>query len=194
MNISEAIKAGREQRGVFYSSLALTVLGLFFLISSSAGIPAKVTKAIYQVGQSRTQLIGPPGSVPLPSFVSGSFDITIGKKIVGQRLAFKRIRFFSEDGKELGVIPITQVNRQVQATITSNVPGAKAQTVPNIEPVVGSLYLFPLEGGVVSFTAFSTKNFGIKPAQKIFAVVEGSGGLFGFRIRCPVAPATGLGF
>ena len=194
MNTSQILAAAREHRGLSYGLAGLLFLGLFFLGEGIRGVEADVVQVGYQVSQPRTTPPGAPPSPILSGFVSGSFKIRIGSKLEGQRLKFTKVRFFDEKGKKLGDMAITTINREVQTTVESKTPGAKPQVVPNVEAVPGALYLYPLEPGTVSFSAYSTKNFGIKPQQKVYAVIVGKSGIFGFRIKCPVQPASGLGF
>lgn len=134
----------------------------------------------------------PPG-VPLEQanaqFLTGSFNLKIGKKIKGQRIVFDRVVLFDEKGKQLGAIKIGAVTRVIKLQQSDE----KAATPSSTESVQGTLFLWPLEEGQITFPAFAQKSFGIAAGAKIYAEIHGDSGIRSFKIKTPVKPAQGFG-
>ena len=175
---------------------ALVALGLIFCVIALLPPKAKPDAVSYQIAGigSRPAPPGqpPPAAAPAPqTLLTGSFKITIGSRLKGQRVEFKKVAFFLEGGKQLMEVPVAQLTRQL--TTRSKV-GDKEVVGQNAEVVTGSLFLWPLEDGTVSFGVVSPKSIDIKAGQKVYAEVKGKSGVRSFTIKMPVKETQGFGF
>ena len=132
----------------------------------------------------------PPGVSPEQTqFLTGSFSLKIGKRFKGQRIAFDRVVLFDEKGKELGSIKIGPVTRIIKLQQSDDKSAAPSSS----ESVQGTLFLWPLEEGQITFPAFAQKSFGVAPGAKIYAEIQGDSGIRSFKVKTPVKPAQGFG-
>lgn len=177
-----------------------SILSLIFLTLAILPLKAELVSSDLRI-TSAGPLFPPPGGLPpgaqppgIPEqanaqFLTGSFNLKIGKRIKGQRITFDRVVLFNEKGKQLGSIKIGPVTRVIKLQQTDQKDAAPSST----ESVQGALFLWPLEEGQVTFPAFAQKSFGVTSGAKIYAQIEGDAGIRSFKIKTPVKPAQGFG-
>lgn len=179
---------------------ASSLLSLIFLVLALLPLKAELVSSDLRITSAGPLL--PPGGIPpgaqppgaapeqaSAQFLTGSFNLKIGKRIKGQRIAFDRVVLFDEKGKQLGSIKIGPVTRIIKLQQSDEKTAAASST----ESVAGALFLWPLEEGQITFPAFAQKSFGVGPGAKIYAEIHGESGIRSFKIKTPVKPAQGFG-
>lgn len=177
-----------------------SLLSLIFLVLALLPLKAELVSSDLRITSAGPLL--PPGGIPPAAqppgvapeqasaqFLTGSFNLKIGKRIKGQRIDFDRVVLFDEKGKQLGSIKIGPVTRIIKLQQSEGKVAAASGT----ESVAGSLFLWPLEEGQVTFPTFAQKSFGVSPGTKIYAEIHGDSGIRSFKIKTPVKPAQGFG-
>lgn len=192
-----AVAAAKDKRQLAGITVLLLV-GLIFGTSALVPVEAKVTETHYSAGRSSAipPPVGGPAPVPGPGgfggdFVTSFFTVELSEKIKSQKLSFKRIVFYTEDGKKVGEVPITSITRDFKPRDTQSPPGGQNTLPPSPQTVTGKLFLWPLEGATLRFATFSQKSLGLTGNEKIYAEIKGRSGLMTFTIRAPVGPASG---
>lgn len=192
---------GKSLRRTFWFAGALAAASLLLVVSVLLPVKAKVTTAIFQVGGSSFAPPGLPpqaGQPPIAGFFTAQFDLEIPKRLKGQLIAIESVTFHDEKGKRLGEVKVENINRRLRVRPTGpspapgSPPGAPGLSL-TVKPVEGKLHLWPLEAGIVNFSAVARTTMGIQAGQRIYAVVSGRSGVRGFEVRTSTSEARGFG-
>lgn len=152
------------------------LIGLADIALITAGnlpIRARVVQSSYELIPVIRRAAGGSQSSGSTALLSTNFKLSIPPQMRARKVAVSRIRYYSQEGRFLGLAGAIQV--------TGGLSGSPELLIP------------PLQQAEIGVQASPDDTFGLTPGSKIYAEVEGKAGSQTFKARSPVGAASGTG-